>query len=102
MYYGTTYTVTVTIWLLRKLGEECKIINVYSYYGPAVFVLTMILMLCDDIIDCIMVMIILFTESAGELVIHSYLPESGPATHNNKEEMIILTGKLPKGKSITI
>ena len=46
-------------------------------------------------------MVILFTESAGELVIHSYLPESGPATHNNKEEMIILTGKLPKGKSIS-
>ena len=68
----------------------------------AVFVLTTILMLCDDIFDCTMVMIILFTESAGELVIHSYLPESGPATHNNKEEMIILTGKLPKGKSITI
>ena len=58
-------------------------------------------MLCDDIFDCTMVMIILFTESAGELVIHSYLPESGPATHNNKEEMIILTGKLPKGKSIS-
>ena len=46
-------------------------------------------------------MITCFTESAGELVIHSYLPESGPATHNNKEEMIILTGKLPKGKSIS-
>ena len=54
MCYGTTYTVRVAIWSFWKLGGVCKMINVYSYYGPAVFVLTTILMLCDDIIDCIM------------------------------------------------
>ena len=41
-----------------------------------------------------------YTESAGELSIHSFLPES--CSVNGKEEMILLTGRLPKGECFCI
>jgi len=40
--------------------------------------------------------VVVVTESAGELAIHSFLPETCVST--GKEEMVLLTGKLPKGK----
>ena len=46
------------------------------------------------------VFVCLYTESAGELSIHSFLPES--CSVNGKEEMILLTGRLPKGECFCI